>query len=189
MHRFFFHRLGLCDEQGEAPIATSGAPAPVAAEPQIADDPVKLTIGQRLSAALASKESLQTKIVEQGNTLTEQAATITDLQAQLTWATAKVAQLEADAAEVETALHAAEAESATLKAQAKTAAQLANEKVAALGFPAAQLPAASASISAATDEEQIADLTKKLEASKDPGERGRLSQQIWDLASKGQSRN
>ena len=176
MHRFFFQRLGLCDEQGETPLATSGAPEPAAQ----ADDAIKLTIGQRLSAALASKESLQAKILEQTSKLADQATTITDLQAQLAEATARVTKLEADAAEVEAALKAAEAESATLKAQAKTADQLAKEKVAALGFPAAQLPAANDAVHA-NAEEEIASLRTQISKTTDPQKRGELVAKIQKL--------
>jgi uncharacterized protein YlxW (UPF0749 family) len=48
----------LCEEANENPSA-GGAPA---VEPPKADDDQKLTIGQRLSAAIASKATLQAEI-------------------------------------------------------------------------------------------------------------------------------
>lgn len=136
----------LCEEANENPSA-GGAPA---VEPPKADDDQKLTIGQRLSAAIASKATLQATIAERDASLAEHAATIERLTGELATANAalaaaneKITALEADAAVVDKALKASEAEAAGLKAEQTTVAKKAQETVASLGFSAAALPAAA----------------------------------------------
>ncbi len=136
----------LREEDPGAPSAGGApAPAPVAG----ADDPAKLTIGQRLSAALASKETLQASIAQRDATIAAHDATIAaitkerdDAATALTEANNRIAALEADAAEVDQALQASEASVAQLQATATTMEKKAQETVASLGFSAARLPAA-----------------------------------------------
>lgn len=184
MHRFHFHRLGLCDEQGETPTTASGG-TPETSAPA-------LTIGQQLKAALSSKASLTAKIAEHEATITamnatvaERDASIADLNAKLDAANAQIADLNADAKEVSDALAAHQAELTTLKADKATieekAESKAKEKVAALGFPSSKLPKADSELSGSTLDEQIEELNKKIAASSDPKEKGALSQQAWDL--------
>jgi chromosome segregation ATPase len=170
MHRFYFQRLGLCDEQGEAPITTSGS----------AEEP-KLTIGAQIKAAIADKATLQAKIATLEESASTSAATITDLTSKLEAANAKITTLEADAAEVTKALADHKAEVATLKASEKTVDAAAKEKIRALGISASQLPAASEKITGETADEKVAALNKQIAASNDPKEKGKLAQQAWDL--------
>lgn len=143
--KFIFSQI-LREEDPGAPSA-GGAPAPAPAAS--ADDPAKLTIGQRLSAALASKETLQAGIAQRDATIAAHDATLAaltkerdDAAAALTEANTRIAALEASEAEVEKALKASEAEAAGLKTVATTVEKKAQETVASLGFSAAQLPAA-----------------------------------------------
>jgi chromosome segregation ATPase len=172
MHRFYFQRLGLCDEQGEAPVTTSGG-----------TEETKLTIGAQIRAAIAAKADLQAKIGTLETQASTDKATITDLTSKLEAANAKITTLEADAAEVKSALDAHKAEVGTLKAEQKTVEQKAKEQVRALGFPAAELPAASEKITASSTEEQVTEINKKIESTRDPVEKGKLAQQAWDLMS------
>lgn len=144
MHRFYFHRLGLCDEQTDTPQTTAGGET-------------KLTIGQQIKAALAAKADLQAKIAAHESTIAERDASIatkdaeiTKLKADLAARDAKITSLEADAAAVNAALEAHKTEVAALKTKDsdldKRAEAKAKEKVAALGFPASKLPAADAKV-------------------------------------------
>lgn len=137
MHRLYFQRLGLCNEQGEAPVTASGG----------TDEP-KLTIGAQIKAAIAAKADLQTKIATLETQAATDKATITDLTSKLEAANAKIAVLETDAAEVKAALDAHMVEVGQLKAKDKDldkrAEQQAKEKLGALGFPSAKLPVADA---------------------------------------------
>lgn len=158
-----------------------GDPSGGGSDPK-ADDP-KLTVGQRLSAALASKTSLQAQIVQRDATITEHAAEIERLKAELATAqgdlakaNAKIATLEADAAEVDKALKAAEAEAKGEKAKNTTVEKRAQEKVAGLGFSAEKLPAADDSAS-----DSIDDLRERMQASTDPKEKQALMKQIRTL--------
>jgi hypothetical protein len=130
------------EEPGHPSGGGSGAPAAT-------DDP-KLTIGARLTAALSSREDLQKQIAARDSQLTEHASQVEKLtgeltaaQSELAEASARIAELEGQASEVENALKASETEIAGLQAAATTVEKKAQEKVASLGFPAAQLPAAS----------------------------------------------
>lgn len=144
-----------------------------------ADNP-KLTIGDRMKAAFASKESLQQAIADRDKTIAEDKTEIgrltqanTDLQAQLDQANAKIATLEADATEVDKALKAAEAEAAKEKAANTTVEKKAQEKVASLGFPAAKLPAAQED----TTQESAEELLARADKTTDSKERYRLVKQ------------
>lgn len=179
MHRFHFQRLGLCDEQTETPVTASGG------------EEIKLTIGQQLKAALSSKQNLTAQIAAHEGTIADHLATITakdaeitQLKADIATRDAKITALEADAADVAAALEAHKSEVATLKATATTVEAKAKEKVAALGFPASKLPKADDKLAEGSADEQIASLNRQIEASKDPKEKGRLANQVWDLMNK-----
>lgn len=168
----------LCEEANENPSA-GGAPA---VEPPKADDDQKLTIGQRLSAAIASKATLQASIAERDTTIAEHATTIERLTGELATANTalaaaneKITALEADAAVVDKALKASEAETAGLKAKESTAEKKAQETVASLGFPAAALPAAQDS---EAQSESVAELREKLATTKDPAAKAELVAKI-----------
>ena len=138
----------LFEEANENPSA--GGAAPPATDSPKADDDTKLTIGARLSAAIASKASLQAEIADlKGKLATAESAfesnqqTFQSMSDQLNQANAKIAALEADASEVDKALKTAEAEAAGLKATEKTVEKKAQELTSQLGFSAAKLPAAA----------------------------------------------
>lgn len=154
MHRFYFHRLGLCDEQTDTPQTTAGG-----AEPE-----TKLTIGQQIKAAIAAKSDLQAKIATQQDTITTHLATlaardaeIATLEAEIETHKAKITALEADAAEVQSALDTHKAEVATLKANEKSADAKAKEKLAALGFNSSDLPKQNPDSQAKGDENNSAE--------------------------------
>lgn len=139
----------LFEEANENPSA-GGTQTDTVVDPLKADDDTKLTIGARLSAAIASKASLQAEIADlKGKLATAESAfesnqkTFQSMSDRINQANARIASLEADASEVDKALKNAEAEAAGLKASATTVEKKAQEKVASLGFSAAQLPAAA----------------------------------------------
>lgn len=126
-----------------------GAPQGGGSDPTKADDDQKLTIGQRLSAAIASKATLQAEISDLKSKLaTAESAieanqkTFESMAADLNAANEKITALETDAAEIDRALKSAEAEAKDLKSKEASAEKKAQETVASLGFPAASLPAA-----------------------------------------------
>jgi len=153
-----------------------GAPQGGGSDPK-ADDP-KMTIGQRLSAALASKSSLQAAIAERDTKISEHASEIERLktelataQGDLVKANAKITALEADAAEVDKALKSAETEAKELKAKETTVEKKAQEKVAGLGFSAAKLPAAEENEQTENSSDAI---FEKFKAETDPEKRSAL---------------
>jgi hypothetical protein len=159
MNRQHFIRLGLCEEAtdlqtegGSTPGATpTPTPSPT---PEAGAPPIKLTIGERLKAAAGimgggeqAVVNLQTKNNELTGALAAKEGLVKILEGQLGEANAKIAILEADAKEAADAMTLIETESAKLKANEqnltkRTAAGVKNE-IAALGFPASQLPASS----------------------------------------------
>lgn len=147
---------------------------------EIKADEVKLTIGQRLTAAISSRSSLQAAIADRDEMVAEQTAMIERItgelasaQAALDEATAKITAMENEAAEFGKALEAAEAEAAELKAKESTVEKKAQEKVAQIGFSAAQLPA-----SEEVDHASIDELRARVAQTSDPAEKHRLVTQI-----------
>ncbi|HRQ87673.1 MAG TPA: hypothetical protein PLA50_02680, partial [Bacteroidia bacterium] len=147
------------------------------------DDDPKLTIGQRLSAALASKTTLQAEIAKRDAKITEHETTIATLteerdsaRTELATATARITDLEAQAAEVETALKAAEVEAAGLKTKETTVEKKAQEKVASLGFSASKLPAAQDG-----GEDDLESLRAQVGQTTDPVEKANLVARIRKL--------
>lgn len=170
------------------------APDPAASAP-VADES-KLTIGQRMNAAIASKADLKAKIAERDSTITEHAATIermtqenATLTTQLAEANARITALETEAAEVDQALQNAEAEAVAEKAKNATVDQKAQEKVAALGFPASKLPAAQEQSASDDDVPSTrAELEAKMDTLKTGQERIDLLR-AYQKAQKAQSSN
>jgi len=153
-------------------------------DPQGGGDDTKRTIGQRLSAAIASKATLQASIAERDTKIAEHAATIERLtgeiaaaQTSLAQANAKIATLEADAAEVDRALKAAEAEVAAEKGKNTTVEKKAQEKVASLGFSAAKLPAAEDG----DQPDTLDEIRGKMATTTDSKELGRLAAKAREL--------
>lgn len=143
MHRFYFARLGLCKEAGEAPSTESGAgtapPPPVVAPPVVeppAEQAAKPTLIDRAKALLKSKPDMQAEITQLRtqlgslNTERDQArATITALTTERDTARAQVAQIQSllDTAEQ----------------QNRDVAGEVNHQLAAAGVPERQLPGAA----------------------------------------------
>lgn len=122
-----------------------------------ASDPedAKLSIGQRLQAALSSKSSLVAKNTALEGQVKDLAGQIEAKDSELKDLRAKVTALEADAKQVADALAASEKEVKELAAKekevGKRADRLAKEKLGALGFPSAELPKATEQGAADTD--------------------------------------
>lgn len=133
-----------------------------------------LTIGQRLSAALASKASMQADLVKFQ-------ARITELEAQaaeLAQAKTRIAELESQAAEFEEAISRAEREVALAAEREKTVDQAAQEKISSLGFPAQNLPPADDNSSAA---ETLDDLRTSMASAKSATEKQEIMKKIRAL--------
>ena len=143
-------------------------------------DDTKVTIGQRLAAAIQSRSTLSATIADREAQVAEHAATIERLtgelaaaQSALEQATAKISALEHDANEITKALEAAEAEAAELKAKESTVEKKAQEKVAQIGFSAAKLPA-----SEEVEHDSIDELRARVAQTTDPAEKQRLVARI-----------
>lgn len=106
-------------------------------------DVAPVTIGDRLKAAVQSKAALVAKISAHESTIAAHESAIEDLTAKLRAAETERDTLQATVQDVEQSLKASEDEAAALRAEAGTVEKKAQEKVAALGFPAASLPAAT----------------------------------------------
>jgi chromosome segregation ATPase len=143
-------------------------------------DDAKLTIGQRLTAALVSRSTLQATIADRDAQVAEHAATIERISAELAeartaleTANARITAMETEATEIGRALETAEAEAAELKAKEITVEKKAQEKVAQIGFSAASLPAAEE-----VDHASIDELRARVAQTTDPAEKQRLVAQI-----------
>lgn len=134
----------------------------------VSADVAPVTIGDRLKAAVQSKAALVAKISAHESTIAAHESTISDLTAKLSAVEKERDALKATVQDVEQSLKASEDEAAALKAEASTVEKKAQEKVAALGFPASSLPAATDASSKDDDipstkeqlEERIASLPK-----------------------------
>lgn len=174
MTKFFFS-APICLREENAGLPDAGG--------DIKADDAKLTIGQRLAAAIQSRSTLSATIADRDSQIAEHAATIERLTADLTAAqsaldeaNAKISALENDANEITKALEAAEAEAAELKAKESTIEKKAQEKVAQIGFSAARLPA-----SEEVDHESIDELRARVAQTSDPAEKQRLVARIRSL--------
>jgi hypothetical protein len=149
------------------------------------EDNPKLSVMQRLTAAMQSKTALlakisglEAKITEHEQTIATHAQSVADLQAKLDAANAKVSKLEADAAEVEKALNAAESEAKELRAKetdlSKRASQQAKEIAQSVGIRADQLPpsAPESSVSGSA----VEDALKAFQKERDPEKKAELHQ-------------
>lgn len=110
-------------------------------------DEAKLTLGQRLSAALSSKQSLTGKISQLEQLTEKQKADLKAKDEELVFLRAKVAKLEVDAADVAKALEAAEKEAKELAGKEQDLDARASEKakqiVRGTGIDAGSLPSAT----------------------------------------------
>lgn len=153
-----------------------------------------LPMSQRLTVALKALQGVdptgqlkdvKTQLDQAKTDLAARDAEITRLQTEAETMKKQITALETDAKTADTARALAEKEAAELRAKEqdldKRAESKAKEKVAALGFPAPQLPKADEKITGASADEEIEALNKRASESKDPAEKGRLAQQAWDL--------
>lgn len=110
-------------------------------------DQTKLTLGQRLSSALSSKQALTAKITQLEQLTAKQTTEIKAKEDELVSLQAKLAKMEADAADVSKALEAAEMEAKDLAAKEQDIDQRASEKakviVQGAGIDPKRLPAAT----------------------------------------------
>lgn len=149
-----------------------------------------LPLGQRLSTAAkalrgidptnqlaAIQEQLtqaQARATEMEGQLTAAQADLATVRAELTAREQDVTDLQTRNAELEQANADLTAREQDLEARADAKAA---EKVAALGFPAARLPAANGQ-QATEGEEKIAELREQLAKETDPGKRGKIALEI-----------
>lgn len=157
-----------------------------------------MTIAQRFVAAaslIAKGEKavadLNATIDQLTSDVSARDATITELQGNLTAANERVAALEAEAKATEDALKAIETESEKLKAKEadveKRADSKAKEKVAALGFPAGKLPAATSdNPGEVSAEDQIRKLrgSERIRAGIEFKQKGKLPDWVPDAVAK-----
>lgn len=109
----------------------------------------KMTIGERLNAAIATKVDLQRRLDSLATDLADaqeasagHAGQIVAMNSEIAAAQQKLAAAESELASAHESKATAEAEAARMLAEAKTADERAQEIVAGLGFPAGKLPAA-----------------------------------------------
>jgi len=155
-----------------APTETPGAPpAPAASEP-----PKKLSVGETLSAAIASKAALQRDVERLTTEGQEAAATIERLTTENGRLTTDLATANGTVQTLTTDLATARQEIETLKSSKKTASEEALDIVASKGFKAEKLPKPEESGEA--KDGSLEDLKAQFAAEKDPEKRGELAAKI-----------
>ena len=185
MHRFYFSRLGLCEEAAELPAGNGGVNAPPAAapgatQPPSTAPPVKAGVIDGAIAMFKDKGQLNAELKALRQTNADQAAQITGLQTQLATVTGERDSLRTDFTRLETALTAAGQEKKTVEQEVVT--QLASAGVPELALPRGA--AAAAATGPGTIDEQITALNDKIEKTADPKEKGRLANEVWALMKK-----
>lgn len=181
MHQFYFNRLGLFNEANDP---ATGASSGTGGQPPKTEE-AKLTISQRLSAYVSTNEGLLAKISARDGTIAEHSSTIEKLTNDLATITgerdeavARVKVLEGELAEVNTAFETAEGTIKELGAKEQSIEARSDlktkEKVAALGFPAGQLPKAN---DKAGQESSSAEIHKKFVAETNSEKRTELYSQ------------
>lgn len=187
MKPIFFASLFLrapADDEGSD--HGGGAAAPDAATALAAIANPTLTMTQRLSIAAKALQGIdptnqlaavQAELATAQQALAAKDAELTTAKAGLETAQQQITALQADVQALETSTAQIAQENTDLKAKEqdleKRAERKSREAVAALGFPANQLPAKTPV--GASQEEQLADLDAKAAATKDPVEKGRLA--------------
>ena len=127
------------------------------------------------------KGTMQNEITTLKKTNGDLTARISQLESSLTAVTAERDNLQAGFSRLETALAASNAENKDVRAEV-------THQLGSAGVPESTLPKVTTSAEITSDDDQIAELNKQIEASKDPKERGRLSNQVWDLMKKSSSK-
>lgn len=178
MHRFYFSRLGLCDEANDTPSAGGGAPAPAAAAEPTA--PAAAAAPEAKPGLLDSARAM----VSSNAQLLASNRELTTLNGSLR---AENARLLNELSTARAAQQAAEGELATVRQtlesaqqQQRSAQQIATDTVASLGVPETGLPAAAAK-GAPPREQAIDELREQLGTTTDSAERGRLVAKIKAL--------
>jgi chromosome segregation ATPase len=180
---------------GGAPIGTEKVEKvdPAEALKQLEDK--TLPMSQRLTVAMNALRGIDptNQLADVQRTLAEAQASLATRDQELAAAKADLASRDARITALETDVRNLETRNAQLEQAEqdleKCAEAKSKEKVAALGFPASQLPAATAAPSGSTNDEKIAELHKQIAATSDPLEKGKLSQQVWDLMLPAQGKN
>lgn len=179
MHRHYFSRLGLCAPADDTPAPTSGAPVvstaePIVQTPPATAPPVKPGVIDSALAMVRDKGAMVAEI----NTLKTSNGTLlaenTNLKAQLTTITADRDNLQAGFSKLEVALATAAQEKTTVQTEV-------THQLAAAGVPDAALPKTAAPSATSSVDDQIAELNKQIDETKDPRQKGILANQVWDL--------
>lgn len=125
------------------------------------------------------KGALMAEIKALKQTSGDQATQITTLQQQLATVTTERDTMRADLTRLEQALTAACAERTTVQAEV-------THQLASAGMPQNELPQGTPPAAAAATgiDERLAEINTRIEASKDPKEKGRLANEAWDLMRK-----
>ncbi len=173
MHRFYFQRLGLCEEAGETSPAPSGAAVP-------AETPAAAAPANPPTAPPADAPAAQAKVglLDRARAIAAgaggNAQTIANLQQQLVGVTAERDGLLTQIATAQGRLTLLENENTQLKAVAKSV----EETLSAIGIPEASLPAQSpAAVATAT----AAEVAAQADAETDPRKKGDLARQSLSL--------
>jgi hypothetical protein len=202
MHRFYFSRLGLCDEASEAVTATTSG-APTEGEKQEAANKQEQTkepgaqnappAGGEVKADTPPAAPVAPSFLDTAKSLLKPKADLQAANRQLTADNgvlrAQVAQLNAELGTVRGQLDALKQERAQLQAlfdqaQAeKVDVQTAvTHELASQGVPPKALPGQVAA--GASSEETLEELNTRLQGATDPGERGKIAAQMKALREK-----
>lgn len=168
MHRFYFQRLGLCEEAGETSPAPSGGveTPPEGTPPAVSENKPANKVG----VIQALKTQLQGAVAT--------AAQIQELESRVTALTTERDGLQAKLTLAGTDLAALRTENAKLKSEA----QEVEDTLAGIGIPSAQLPAQAPA--GAAPAETIEELQAKLGTMSDPQAKGEIVSQIKALRKK-----
>lgn len=163
------------DPQDDA--QTPAAPAATSEAPAAASGAKPLTLKQRMEGLLTRNSTLVQERDAANTRADEAEANVLAAEHERDQLKARAEKAEAALSKETTARQAAEAEAARLQGEAKTVTEQADEQVAAAGFPASKLPAASEKAAGETR----ADLEARLKDEQDPKERYRLAAKLSPL--------
>lgn len=182
MHRFYFSRLGLCEEAGElVPATASGAPVvptPAVEQPKANAPPAlaaKAGFVDRALAMVKDKGALAGEIVTLKQTNAAQLTEITTLRTQLAATTTERDTAVGQIAQIQTALDASEKQNKDVQTEA-------TELLASIGVPEARLPKAAKG--SGTPEADLDSILEAMKAETDPVAKGRLAAQAGKLREK-----
>lgn len=163
-------------DQAQTPAAQAAATdAPAAESGETEKKPA--TLKQRMEGLLSRNSTLVQERDAATTRADEAEANVLAAEHERDQMKARAEKAEASLAKETATRQAAEQEVAQLKGEAKTASEQADEQVAAAGFPANNLPAASEKAAG----ESRADLEARLKDEQDPKERFRIAQMLSPL--------